>query len=81
MSSLKMFNSSFSLLEDPRVSGLITYPLNEMLLCALCGIMCRCEDWDEISCWSSHHIKWLKQFFSFNNGAASAQAFSRVFNS
>lgn len=81
MSSLKMFNSSFSLLEDPRVSGLITYPLNEILLCALCGIMCRCEDWDEISCWSSHHIKWLKQFFSFNNGAASAQTFSRVFNS
>lgn len=74
------FLECFAPLEDPRIPGLITYPLDELLLTTLCAVLCGCKDWDEISYWGTCHIEWLKKLLPFTNGVPSAQTFNRVFS-
>lgn len=71
----------FNELEDPRIPGLVTYPLNEILLCSLCAIICRSSDWEEVILWGKHHLKWLRKFLPFESGIPKASTFARVFNS
>jgi hypothetical protein len=59
----------------------VTYPLNEILLCSLCAIICWSVDWEEVSYWGKHHIKWLRKFLPFKSGIPKAGTFIRVFNS
>jgi len=80
MSAIRSFISNFEQLDDPRVPGLVTYPLNEILLCTLCGIICRATDWEEVNCWGKYHIKWLKEFLPFESGIPNPNTFARVFN-
>lgn len=35
-------------IEDPRIPGMVLYPLEDMLLTALAGLLCRKEDFDGI---------------------------------
>ena len=80
MSGITSFLESFRFLEDPRIQGLITYPLDELLLTTLSAVLCGCKDWDEISYWGTCHIEWLRQFLPFTNGVPTAQTFNRVFS-
>lgn len=54
MSPIKSLIDHFDSIEDRRITGLITYPLKEILLCTLCAIICRSEDWEEIHAWSKY---------------------------
>ena len=80
MSGLRNFIDCCEELEDPRVFRMTTYPLNELLLCCLCAIICRNQDWEEISCWGKYHLEFLRQFLPFENGVPEAATFARVFN-
>ena len=68
-------------LEDPRVPGLITYPLEEMLLLSLCGILSGHNDWHDISYWGKHKLLWLREFLPYASGIPTATTLTRVFNS
>ncbi len=37
-----------NIVPDPRVPGMVIYPLQEPLLVAFVGTLCRLDDWDEI---------------------------------
>ncbi len=80
MSAIRSFIDCCEDLEDPRVPGLIIYPLKEILLCCLCAIICRNQDWEEISCWGKYHLEFLKQFLPFRNDIPEAGTFARVIN-
>lgn len=80
MSAIKSFIDHLETVEDPRILGLVTYPLNEILLCTLCAIICRNQDWEDISCWGKYHLKWLRKFLPFKAGVAKSITFARVFN-
>lgn len=80
MSAIRSFIDCFWNLEDPRAPGLVTYPLHEILLCSLCAIICRCTDWEEVSCWGEHHVEWLRQFLPFKSGIPKSTTFARLFN-
>lgn len=75
------FLSHFSVLPDPRIPGMTLYPLNEILLSTLVGILCGVEDWEEIVMFSCEHIDWFRKFLPYQNGVASAQTFRNIFNS
>lgn len=81
MTIKRSFLDYCDLLEDPRISGLVTYPLNEILLCSLCAIICKSSDWEEVNQWGKYHLKWLRKFLPFESGIPKAGTFARVFNS
>jgi predicted transposase YbfD/YdcC len=65
-------------IEDHRIVGMTTYPLDEVLLTALVGLLCRVEDFDEIEMLCADQLEWLRQFLPFNAGIAPAQTLRRV---
>ena len=64
--------------EDHRVPGMTTYPLDEVLLTILVGLLCRMEDFDEIAMFGEEQLDWLRRFLPFRNGVAPAQTLRRV---
>lgn len=71
--------AAFAGLEDPRRVAQCAYPLEEMLLVALCGVICGADDWVGVSQWGRLKLEWLRQFLPFSNGIASHDTFSRLF--
>lgn len=65
-------------IEDPRVPGMVLYPLDEMLLTVLVGLLCRAEDCDEIEDVCSEMLDWLRRFLPFERGVAPAQTLRRT---
>ncbi len=64
--------------EDHRVPGMTTYPLDEVLLTVLVGLLCRMEDFDEITMFGEEQLEWLRRFLPFGHGIAPAQTLRRV---
>jgi predicted transposase YbfD/YdcC len=71
--------SAFSELEDPRCRE-CSYPLDELLLVALCGITSGADGWVMVVEWGKARLEWLRRFLPFANGIASHDTFTRVFN-
>ncbi|MFM2067637.1 MAG: hypothetical protein RLZZ584_2546 [Pseudomonadota bacterium] len=70
---------SFDDLPDPRVSARCAYPLQELLLVALCAVTCGADDWVNVALWGDSKLDWLRRFLPFEAGVASHDTFSRVF--
>jgi len=74
------FLSHFSEVTDPRIRGMVTYPLNELLLATLVGVLCDGDDWDDIAYFAEEHLVWLRQFLPFMHGIATPRTFREVFS-
>lgn len=70
---------AFAALPDPRRVARCHYPLNEMLLVALSGVISGAEGWVDVSYWGQTKLQWLRQFLPFKNGIAAHDTFSRLF--
>ena len=64
--------------EDPRIAGMVLYPLDEVLLTTLVGLLCRAEDFDEIEDVCDELLDWLRRFLPFEQGIAPAQTLRRT---
>jgi len=60
-------------LEDRRIVGMITYPLDEVLLTVLVGLLCRVEDFEEIEMVCKAQLGWFRRFLPFEAGIAQTQ--------
>jgi len=65
-------------IEDPRIPGMVLYPLDEVLLTVLVGLLCRAEDVDEIEDICMELLDWLRLFLPFERGIAPAQTLRRT---
>jgi predicted transposase YbfD/YdcC len=64
---------------DHRIPGMVSYPLDEILLATLTGVVCGADDWEGIEEVASGALDWLRGFLPFANGIATAQTFRKVF--
>lgn len=80
MSAPRNLIEHLSDIEDPRIEGLVTYPLDEILFAVLIGVLCRMEEWDEIVYFAEVNLEWLRQFLPYANGIASEKTFRLVFS-
>lgn len=70
----------FSALEDPRQSWKVLYPLEEILLVVLCGVMAGADDFVEIRDWAREKIDFLRSFLPFAHGIPSHDTLNDVMN-
>lgn len=56
-----------------------SYPLDEIMLVALCAMVSGADDWTSISLWGKAHLEWLRKWRPFKSGVASHDTFGRVF--
>jgi predicted transposase YbfD/YdcC len=69
----------FASLPDPRASNAKQHLLSDILVIAICAIVCGADSWVEVEAWGNAKRKWLKQFLALPHGIPSHDTFGRVF--
>jgi predicted transposase YbfD/YdcC len=69
----------FGDISDPRVEGRCDHRLVEILLIAVCAVLCGAESWSEVEEFGNAKAAWLKQYLTLPAGIPSHDTFSRVF--
>src|SRR5271165_6117435 len=64
---------------DHRIRGMVTYPLDEVLLATLVGVVCGADDWEGVEEVATGALDWLRGFLPFANGIPTAQTLRKVF--
>jgi predicted transposase YbfD/YdcC len=70
----------FGDMADPRVMGRCEHKLVEIIVIAICGVLCGAEGWIEIEEFGQAKEEWLRQFLALENGIPSHDTFGRVFS-
>lgn len=70
----------FEDMDDPRVVGRCTYPLAEVVLIGICGVLCGAESWTEIEEFGESKREWLGRMLPLTEGIPSHDTFRRVFS-
>lgn len=73
------FHNHFSSLIDPRLERTKKHPLINILLIAICGVLCGADNWVSIERYGKTKSSWLNQFLDLTNGIPSHDTFNRVF--
>lgn len=64
---------------DHRIPGMVTYPLDEILLATLAGVVCGADDWEGVEEIATGGLEWLRGFLPFADGIPTAQTLRKVF--
>ncbi len=70
----------FSGLEDPRQAGKVLFPLDEIMLVVLCGVLSGADGFVEIARWGEMHLAFLRRFLPYTAGIPSHDALNDLFN-
>jgi predicted transposase YbfD/YdcC len=69
----------FGDMKDPRVQGRCDHLLVEIMLIAVCAVLCGANTWSEVEEFGRTKEQWLRQYLSLPGGIPSHDTFSRVF--
>jgi predicted transposase YbfD/YdcC len=69
----------FGGIEDPRVERTKRHKLLDIIIIAICGVICGAEGWVEIEEFGKGKEEWLKTILELPNGIPSHDTFGRVF--
>lgn len=69
----------FSSVEDPRVEYLVDHDLLEVIVIAICAVICGANDWVAVVHWAKTKESWLRQFLDLEYGIPSHDTFRRLF--
>ena len=74
------FLESFEDLADPRQRGKVLYPLDEVLLLVLLGVIAGCESWVEIARYGEKKLALLRRFRPFKDETPSHDQLGDIFS-
>src|SRR5947209_3184901 len=69
----------FAAMDDPRVERTKRHKLLDIIIIAICGMICGAEGWVEIEEFGKEKEAWLKTLLELPNGIPSHDTFGRVF--
>ena len=69
----------FTDMEDPRCVHLCLHKLIDIVVIAICGVICGADDWVEVADFGVARYDWLKKFLELPCGIPSHDTFGRVF--
>jgi predicted transposase YbfD/YdcC len=71
--------SYFAEIEDPRIERTKQHKLLDIIIIAICGMVCGAEGWVGIEEFGTEKEEWLKTIWELPNGIPSHDTFGRVF--
>lgn len=74
------FLDHFSQIDDPRINRKKLYPLNEILLVTLCGVICGAESWRDLEKFGNLKLDFLRKYLPYKNGIPSHDTFGRLYS-
>jgi len=69
----------FEGLQDPRAARARRHELLDIVVLALCGVICGADSWVDIAEFGQAKLEWFQQFLHLPNGIPSHDTFGRVF--
>ena len=69
----------FGKVKDPRINRTKLHELLDIIIIAICGVICGADNWVDIELFGKAKIAWLKTFLKLPNGIPSHDTFGRVF--
>ena len=79
MSRLPNLISSFAALPDPRVERTRLHALTDILVIAICALLCGADDFVAFEAWGRAQERWLQERLALPNGIPSHDTFDRLF--
>jgi predicted transposase YbfD/YdcC len=70
----------FRKLKDPRRAHRKRHLLMDIIVIALCAVICGANDWQQVVTFARKRYDWLKSFLELPNGIPSHDTFERVFD-
>jgi len=71
---------SLSIIVDPRIDRRRKHDLVEVIVLAICGVLCGCNQWIEIEEYANDRIDFFKTILKLENGVPSHDTFGRIFS-
>jgi predicted transposase YbfD/YdcC len=72
-------DEAFTGLADPRTGPAQRHDLREMILMALCAVLCGADTWVDVAEWAEDNKSWLRRYLVLTHGTPSHDTFGRVF--
>jgi predicted transposase YbfD/YdcC len=72
-------NKYFAKIEDPRIDRTKLHKLTDILVIAICAVVCGADNWEEVQLFGEAKEAWFKTFLELPNGIPSHDTFWRVF--
>ncbi len=69
----------FGDLKDPRIDRAKRHKLLDIVVLAICGVICGADDWVSIEEFGNAKLDWFRKFLELPNGIPSHDTFGRVF--
>jgi len=69
----------FTNLTDPRLRRRRRHAFLDVLVIAICGTICGCKSWNEITIYGRNKQDWLQTFLALPNGIPGPDTFRRLF--
>ena len=69
----------FTNLTDPRLRRCRRHNFLDIIVIAICGIICGCKSWNEIAIYGRKKKDWLQTFLELPNGIPGPDTFRRLF--
>ena len=69
---LASFQTHFADIEDPRVERTRRYELLDVIVIAVCAVICGADDWVDVTAWGQAKLAWPRQYLPLPNGTRSA---------
>jgi hypothetical protein len=79
MRPFQSLEECFGDMPDPRLVGRCDHLLVDIILVAVCAVLCGAESWSEVEEFGEAKQAWLKQYLELPAGIPSQDTFSRVF--
>jgi predicted transposase YbfD/YdcC len=79
MEHILSLEESFSHVHDPRVERTKLHKLQDILIIAICAVICGAENWVDIEHFGKEKYEWLSSILELPNGIPSHDTFNRVF--
>jgi predicted transposase YbfD/YdcC len=76
--NVESIGSYFESLSDPRHSRNRKHLLVDVVVIAICGMLCGCDGPTAIHRWAANRVDWLKQFLALPNGVPSRDCIRRL---
>ena len=76
---LRDLETIFAQVEDPRVERTKYHRLRDIIIIAICGVICGAEGWVEIEEFGRAKEAWFTELLNLPNGIPSHDTFGRVF--
>lgn len=70
----------FGELKDPRLERTRLHNLKDILIIAICAVICGADTWEDVAAFGRAKQEWFKRFLELPNGIPSHDTFNRVFN-